>query len=790
VVLRKPGKPAYDTPKAYRPIALLNTIGKLLTAIVTEDLMYMTEKHHLLPANHFGGRPGRMTTDSLHLITNRIKGAWHRKKVATILFLDIEGAFPNAATDRLLHNMRKRRVPEEYVQFVGRMLAERRTRLSFDDFISDWVPIDNGIGQGDPISMILYLYYNADLVDVASAKGQSAVAFVDDANLYAEGNTYEEAYKSLSDMLLKPGGAKEWTQTHHSKFEKTKLAIVCFSRRRMPDPTQPGKSKPETHPNFIYEDVSIQPQGSHKFLGVIFDEELRWRAQAEKAVAKAAKWTLLFRRLTRPSTGVRMGLMRQLYCAVAIPKFSYAADVWYTPIHRPEGKKKARGSVSVVRKLTSLQRIATIAITGAMRTTATDTLEVHANIMPVELLLLNVCYRAALRMASLPESHPLHKPVRSCARRLVKRHPSPLHTLYHVFSINPNTQETVTPASHAPDTPPRFTTNIADSREESKADNVADKADVKVYADGSGIDGNVGAAAVLYKNGKRTRSLKYQLGTLKEHTTYEAEAVGVTLALELIAHERGIATATILLDNQAVIQSLSHVRAKPAQHIISEAHDMANRMVASTRRRRINLNIAWISGHDDVEGNEEADKEAKKAAAGEGNQMSQLPAYLSQTTLPRSITAMRQAFGSELHQMWRNRWITSPRYTRMAQIDDKLPSKKFHKTLAGLTRAQSSLLIQLRTAHIPLNKHLHRIKRSPTPVCPACNRADETVHHFLFDCRAHEHARSRLRHTLGRKSKSLTDLLGTPESMKTLMEYVARTERLKATFGDVSPPMN
>ncbi|KAF8267079.1 hypothetical protein EI94DRAFT_1582591, partial [Lactarius quietus] len=31
VVLRKPGKPRYDVPKAYRPIALLNMMGKVLT---------------------------------------------------------------------------------------------------------------------------------------------------------------------------------------------------------------------------------------------------------------------------------------------------------------------------------------------------------------------------------------------------------------------------------------------------------------------------------------------------------------------------------------------------------------------------------------------------------------------------------------------------------------------------------------------------------------------------------------------------------------------------------------
>ena len=70
VVLRKPGKPRYDMPKAYRPIALLNTLGKLLTAVIAEQLTYYTEKHALLPPTHFGGRPGRTTMDALH-VTNQ-----------------------------------------------------------------------------------------------------------------------------------------------------------------------------------------------------------------------------------------------------------------------------------------------------------------------------------------------------------------------------------------------------------------------------------------------------------------------------------------------------------------------------------------------------------------------------------------------------------------------------------------------------------------------------------------------------------------------------------------------
>ena len=96
VVLRKPGKPRYDIPKAYRPIALLNTMGKVLTSIVAEQLTYYTERYTLLPHLHFGGRPARTTSDAIHYLVYMIKDAWRKKQVTSVLFLDIEGAFPNA----------------------------------------------------------------------------------------------------------------------------------------------------------------------------------------------------------------------------------------------------------------------------------------------------------------------------------------------------------------------------------------------------------------------------------------------------------------------------------------------------------------------------------------------------------------------------------------------------------------------------------------------------------------------------------------------------------------------
>ena len=55
IVLRKPSKPDYTKPNSYRPIALENTIGKVIESIITDMIVYLTEEHSLLLLHHFGG---------------------------------------------------------------------------------------------------------------------------------------------------------------------------------------------------------------------------------------------------------------------------------------------------------------------------------------------------------------------------------------------------------------------------------------------------------------------------------------------------------------------------------------------------------------------------------------------------------------------------------------------------------------------------------------------------------------------------------------------------------------
>ena len=282
VVLRKPGKPNYETPKAHRPIALLSTVAKVLTAIVAEDVSRLVEQHQLLPLTHFGGRPGRTTTDAIHYLVHCIKGAWQKNDVASILFLDVEGAFSNAVTDRLLHNLRRRRIPAAYVTFVKQLLTGRRTKLKFDDFVSESINILNGIGQGDPLSMILYVLYNADLLEIpGDEEHENALGYVDDVALVATGKDFNETTQRLQHMMTKEDRGLQWSREHNSRFETSKSVVMHATRRTQADPEDGNSRISLDRPPLHIEGRHIQEVTNFKYLGVQVDAQLNWKEQAQ-----------------------------------------------------------------------------------------------------------------------------------------------------------------------------------------------------------------------------------------------------------------------------------------------------------------------------------------------------------------------------------------------------------------------------------------------------------------------------------------------------------------------------
>lgn len=49
-----------------------------------------------------------LTHCTLHLLVDKVKSAWRRGNVMSIMFLDIKSAFPSVVPDRLIHDMRQK----------------------------------------------------------------------------------------------------------------------------------------------------------------------------------------------------------------------------------------------------------------------------------------------------------------------------------------------------------------------------------------------------------------------------------------------------------------------------------------------------------------------------------------------------------------------------------------------------------------------------------------------------------------------------------------------------------
>ena len=113
----------------------------------------------------------------------------------------------------------------------------------------------------------------------------------------------------------------------------------------------------------------------------------------------------------------------------------------------------------------------------------------------------------------------------------------------------------------------------------------------------------------------------------------------------------------------------------------------------------------------------------------------------------------------------------------MKYTDLKSPSPTYIHNISPLPRKTASLITQLQSGHIPLNKYLFRIGKSTTTTCPACNQANKTVLHYLLHCPAYYSHRQALRFETGGNTIAIGRLLNKPNHLKAVARYVTKTRR-------------
>jgi len=198
----------------------------------------------------------------------------------------------------------------------------------------------------------------------------------------------------------------------------------------------------------------------------------------------------------------------------------------------------------------------------------------------------------------------------------------------------------------------------------------------------------------------------------------------------------------------------------------------------------IKVKVRWTPGHKGISENKQADVEVKRAAWGESSQQHWLPLACRGIILA-SRSAAQQGYMKGAKDEARKLFSGSPRCQKIQSIDLSTPSSKFRKIMQLLPWHQAALLVQLRTGHVPLHKHLHRIGKFRSATCPACISEVDSVHHYLLMCLAYAGQRRQMERALQWPARSIRMLLSNLKAFPHLFKYINDTHQFQTTFGDL-----
>lgn len=148
---------------------------------------------------------------------------------------------------------------------------------------------------------------------------------------------------------------------------------------------------------------------------------------------------------------------------------------------------------------------------------------------------------------------------------------------------------------------------------------LADGAIQRVFTDGSGLTGLVGASAV---DPLSADYMQRHLGSLEHSNVYVTELTGIEMGLEQLANRRNrqnkdkVRELVIFSDSQAAIKSVQNPRRPSGQYVLKSIynHVRALRSRVALTPTPLSITIRWILAHVGVSGNEAIDGAAKSAA--------------------------------------------------------------------------------------------------------------------------------------------------------------------------------
>ncbi|XP_035219820.1 uncharacterized protein LOC118192916 [Stegodyphus dumicola] len=228
-----------------------------------------------------------------------------------------------------------------------------------------------------------------------------------------------------------------------------------------------------------------------------------------------------------------------------------------------------------------------------------------------------------------------------------------------------------------------------------------------IYTDGSGIDGKIGAAFVVYYYGTGIHQECYRMNSY--NSAFQVECCALEKALSYVQSE---IPCSSILNIYSDCLSLLQVLSRP----ISTNYTIFNiKKLYGDISSNATIRLHWIKAHAGFMGNERADVLAKKAA------LSDSVDYIE---IPGSKRIANRVILEDCLKEWKTRWSESEKnkeHLRFIQI-------KRHMTLYNNIDVNQFL-----TGHGRFPSYLKKSCLQETDLCPRCEVPADSDH-FFYRC--------------------------------------------------------
>ena len=357
LLLHKEGKPK-DDPAAYRPICLLDSIGKLLEQLIAIRLNQECQEKEILNERQFGFRHGRSTIDALSMVTNQLEHAKTSKGFAALVTVDIRNAFNSASWQNILRVLKEEGVSPYLRRIISSYLSKRTIRVPLSTGVKE-LSINSGVPQGSVLGPILWnILYNG-VLKLSIARNARLVAYADDLAVVGVG----KCAGSLKDVVNGTLGiVAKWMASAGLQIAPEKSeAVVVTSANEVP------------RIKFKILGKTIVQAEAVKYLGLWIDERLSYHRHIVEAAARSRQKSNALCRLM-PNLGGARSSRRRVFGAVVSSISLYGAQIW---------ADKLTEDMKII--LERPQRLIALRVVAAYRTVGKDAALLLAQMAPLSI---------------------------------------------------------------------------------------------------------------------------------------------------------------------------------------------------------------------------------------------------------------------------------------------------------------------------------------------------------------------------------------------------------------------